>query len=78
MLTRHRAVASSIRLTRREEEIAALVAQGTNKQIAAKLVVSERTAENYVLNILNKLGFNGRTEIASWATHRALTRCGTM
>jgi predicted ATPase/DNA-binding CsgD family transcriptional regulator len=56
-------------LTRREQEIAGLVAQGlSNKQIAAKLVVSERTAENHILNILNKLGFNSRTQIASWAT----------
>jgi len=56
-------------LTRREQEIAVLVAQGlSNKQIAAKLVISERTAENHILNILNKLGFNARTQIASWAT----------
>lgn len=58
-------------LTRREHETAALVAEGlSNKQIAAKLVVSERTAEYHILNILNKLGFNSRTQIASWAaTH---------
>ena len=56
-------------LTRREQEIATLVAEGlSNKQIAAKLVVSERTAEYHILNILNKLGFNSRTQIASWAT----------
>jgi len=65
--------------TRREQEIAALVAQGlSNKQIA-KLVVSERTAEYHILNILNKLGFNSRTQIASWAaTHQrvALTPKG--
>ena len=55
-------------LTRREQEIATLVAEGlSNKQIAAKLVVSERTAEYHILNILNKLGFNSRTQIASWA-----------
>jgi len=56
-------------LTRRELEVAVLVAEGlSNKQIAAKLVVSERTAEYHILNILNKLGFNSRTQIASWAT----------
>jgi len=54
--------------------IAALVAQGlSNKQIAAKLVVSERTAESHILNILNKLGFNSRTQIASWATANVLS-----
>ena len=59
-------------LTRREREIAALVAQGlTNRQIAARLVVSERTAESHIFNILNKLGFNSRSQIASWAvTHQ--------
>jgi len=56
-------------LTRREQEIAALITLGlSNKQIAAKLVVSERTAEYHILNILNKLGFDSRTQIASWAT----------
>lgn len=60
---------STARLTRREQEIATLVAQGlSNKQIAARLVVSERTAESHILNILNKLGFNSRSQIASWAT----------
>ena len=60
---------STGRLTRREQEIAILVSQGlSNKQIAARLVVSERTAETHILNILNKLGFNSRTQIASWAT----------
>jgi len=55
-------------LTRREQEIATLVAEGlSNKQIAAKLVVSERTAEYHILNILNKLGFDSRAQIASWA-----------
>jgi len=63
------AMESGVLLTRREREIAPLVAQGlSNKQIAAKLIVSERTAEYHVLNILNKLGFDSRTQIASWAT----------
>ncbi len=65
---------STTRLTVREQEIAALIAQGlSNKQIAAKLVVSERTAESHILNILNKLGFNSRTQIASWATANDLS-----
>ncbi|MEU7852152.1 LuxR C-terminal-related transcriptional regulator [Nonomuraea sp. NPDC049141] len=55
------------RLTRREREIAALVAQGmTNKQIAAALVIAQRTAEAHIEHILNKLGFNSRAQIAVW------------
>jgi len=54
-------------LSRRESEIAKLVAGGlSNKEIAAKLVLSERTAEAHVQNILNKLGFRSRSEVAAW------------
>ena len=56
-------------LSPRELEIARLVASGlSNKEIATKLVLSERTAENHVQNILNKLGFRSRAEVAAWAT----------
>ncbi|HEX5295903.1 MAG TPA: AAA family ATPase [Streptosporangiaceae bacterium] len=55
-------------LTRREDEIAALIARGlTNRQIAAALHISERTAENHVQHILTKLGLHTRTQIATWA-----------
>ncbi|MEO3801260.1 LuxR C-terminal-related transcriptional regulator [Nonomuraea sp. B1E8] len=58
-------------LTRRETEIARLVAQGmSNKEIAAALVIAQRTAEGHVEHILNKLGFNSRTQIAVWAKQR--------
>jgi DNA-binding CsgD family transcriptional regulator len=54
-------------LTTREREITALVAQGlTNRQIAATLHISERTAENHVRHILTKLGLATRTQIATW------------
>jgi non-specific serine/threonine protein kinase len=54
-------------LTRREREIAVLVAQGmTNKEIAAQLVISQRTAEAHIEHILVKLGFNSRSQIAAW------------
>jgi non-specific serine/threonine protein kinase len=54
-------------LTRRELEIAQLIAQGmTNKQIAQRLLISRRTAEGHVENILTKLGFTTRTQVASW------------
>ena len=55
-------------LTRREGEIAALIARGlTNRQIAAALHISERTAENHVQHILTKLGLHTRTQIALWS-----------
>lgn len=60
-------------LTAREREVAALIAQGlTNRQIAAKLVVTERTAETHVQNILNKLGFTSRAQVAAWAAEQGL------
>jgi predicted ATPase/DNA-binding CsgD family transcriptional regulator len=54
-------------LTRREQEIAELVAQGmSNKDIAARLVIGHRTVETHVENILAKLGFTTRTQVAPW------------
>ena len=56
-------------LTRREQEVATLVARGlTNRQVARELSISERTAANHVAKILRKLGLSSRTQIASWAT----------
>jgi DNA-binding NarL/FixJ family response regulator len=52
-------------LTRREKEVAGLVAQGlTNRQIASEFMVSERTIDNHVANILKKLGLRSRAEVA--------------
>ncbi len=60
-------------LSAREREVAALVAQGkTNREIAEHLVVSERTAEAHVSNILGKLGFTTRALIAAWAVEKRL------
>ncbi len=60
-------------LSAREREVAALVAQGkSNREIAASLVVSERTAEAHVSNILGKLGFTTRAQIAAWAVEKGL------
>jgi DNA-binding CsgD family transcriptional regulator len=60
-------------LTRREREIAELVGAGNaNAEIAKKLCVSPRTVETHVENILAKLGFKSRVEIAVWATKRLL------
>ena len=61
-------------LSAREREVAALVAQGrTNREIATHLVVSERTAEAHVSNILGKLAFTTRAQIAAWAVEKGLT-----
>jgi DNA-binding NarL/FixJ family response regulator len=58
-------------LSRREAEIAAQVAKGlTNKQIATALFLSERTVETHVQNILGKLGFRTRSQVAAWAAQR--------
>ncbi len=55
-------------LSAREQEIAQLVAAGqTNAEIAAALYLSPRTVEHYVSNILTKLGFRSRVQIASEA-----------
>jgi non-specific serine/threonine protein kinase len=60
-------------LTSREREVAALIAQGlSNREIASRLVIAERTAEGHVQSILNKLGFNSRTQIAAWAVEHGL------
>jgi len=54
-------------LTRREREVAALVAEGlSNREIADRLVITERTAEGHVAHILNKLGARTRVQIATW------------
>ncbi|MEU0426151.1 LuxR C-terminal-related transcriptional regulator [Streptomyces canus] len=56
-------------LTRREREVAALVAQGmSNRQIGSALGRSPRTVDGHVKNILAKLGFGSRARIASWWT----------
>jgi predicted ATPase/DNA-binding CsgD family transcriptional regulator len=54
-------------LTAREREVAKLVAQGmSSKDVAAKLVISRRTVDVHVEHIFAKLGFNSRTQIATW------------
>ncbi len=54
-------------LGKREADVARLVADGlTNKQIGTRLFISERTVDSHVRNILNKLGFNSRAQIAAW------------
>jgi DNA-binding CsgD family transcriptional regulator/tetratricopeptide (TPR) repeat protein len=60
-------------LTPRELEVAALVARGrTNPEIAADLVIAERTAARHLENIFNKLGVHSRAEIGAWAAQHGL------
>ena len=62
-------------LTRREREVAIRIAQGqTNREIAAGLVLGERTIETHISNILAKLSFTSRREIAAWALTVGLAR----
>jgi len=60
-------------LTRRETEVAMLAARGlTNRDIAARLVLSVRTVEVHIDHILTKLGFGTRTQLAAWAHQEGL------
>jgi len=54
-------------ITRRELEIAQLITAGmSNREIARKLFLSERTVDNHVQHLLNKLNFHSRAQIAAW------------
>ena len=54
-------------LGKREAEVGRLVAEGlTNKQIGARLFISEHTVDSHVRGLLNKLGVNSRAQIAAW------------
>ncbi len=62
-------------LTEREREIATLIMQGrSNRDIAQELFISDKTAERHVANILAKLGFNSRSQIAAWAVEKGMHR----
>ena len=61
------AVGASGPLAKREVEVAKLIAEGlSNKRIGARLFISEATVATHVRNIMNKLGFNSRAQIAGW------------
>jgi non-specific serine/threonine protein kinase len=65
-------------LSSREQDVAGLVAQGmTNRQIAETLSIAERTAEHHVENILAKLDFTSRTQLALWAAARVSRQAST-
>jgi DNA-binding SARP family transcriptional activator len=58
-------------LTRRQQEVAVLVARGlTNRQIAEKLVISDRTVDAHLRKIFSKLGLRSRVQLATWVSDR--------
>ena len=60
-------------LTRREHEVLTLIAQGlSNREIAGRLVITERTARTHVSNVLAKTGCGSRTQAALWAVRQGL------
>jgi DNA-binding NarL/FixJ family response regulator len=72
-LREERAVDPTAQLTSRELDVLRLVAVGKpNKQIAAELSISERTARTHVSRILHKLRLSSRTQAALWAVREGL------
>jgi predicted ATPase/DNA-binding CsgD family transcriptional regulator len=60
-------------LAKREVEVARLIAEGmSNKQIGLRLFISEATVASHVRHIMDKLGFNSRSQIAVWMASPAL------
>jgi NarL family two-component system response regulator LiaR len=60
-------------LTEREREVLAQIARGlTNREIAEKMVISEKTVKTHVSNLLDKLGLEDRTRAAIWALKHGL------
>src|SRR5262249_6828960 len=60
-------------LTARERDVAALIGQGySNRRIAERLVIAEKTAEVHARNIREKLGLDSRAQIAAWAAKHGL------
>jgi non-specific serine/threonine protein kinase len=69
--TSGQATDASTRLTKRERQVAGLIAEGlTNQAIADRLVISPRTAQGHVEHILAKLGFTSRTQVAAWVVEQ--------
>jgi len=70
----HAATESENGLTDREQEVLQLIADGmNNREIAEKLVISEKTVKTHVSNILNKLHLDDRTQAAIYALRHGLT-----
>ena len=70
---RRKAKAQYDGLTSREREVASQIALGkSNRDIAESMMLSERTVETHVANVLGKLGFSARAQIAVWANQKGL------
>jgi DNA-binding CsgD family transcriptional regulator len=70
-----RAADELAKLTRRQQEVAACVAEGlTNEQIAQRLVLTPGTVANHMEAILRRLGLSSRTQVGVWAVERGLYR----
>ena len=66
---------SLTRLTPRERELAGLIGEGqSNREIAEALIVTKRTVETHIGNILSKLGFTSRAQIVAWAIKSGLVK----
>ncbi len=64
-------------LTVREREVAVLIARGrSNREIAAALVIGERTVQTHIGNIFAKLGCDSRAQVAAWTVEHGLTQRG--
>jgi DNA-binding NarL/FixJ family response regulator len=63
------------KLSAREREVATLIARGkSNGEIADELVVSKRTVESHIANILSKLGVTNRAQIVRWVIKTGLVK----
>ncbi|MEU3541167.1 LuxR C-terminal-related transcriptional regulator [Streptomyces paromomycinus] len=72
-----RAAPASAALTRREREVAELVAAGlSNRRIAERLVISKRTVDAHIEHILGKLGYSSRTQISALLREEGASEAG--
>ena len=70
-----RPTAGASQLSKRESQVAELVARGlSNKDIAEELVISQRTAEGHVAKIMDKLGVSSRAQVAVWVTEESASQ----
>ena len=68
-------VLGSVRMTKREQEVIALIAEGmSNKEIASKLHIATHTVKSHVRNIMEKLALHTRLQIAAYAHKGEITQ----
>lgn len=73
LLLRSRAKHEAVQLSKRELDVVRLVAEGlSNKEIAARLMLSDKTVKNHIANIFAKLDLTARTQIAVYAIRNGL------